>query len=112
MTIQSDSEETDEAAELADAAERSQPDILEHAAGPAPVLITEQEVLFGTAAALPPQPAKRVWWWVPAKRVWGWAPAVARVFAASQPRPTRRHYPSRSASYLESSLIAREGYRL
>lgn len=67
MTIQSapeGSEHTEDFPEPASGSpavgEDFQPDILEQAAGPAPVLITEQQVLFGTAAALPPRPAKRV----------------------------------------------------
>jgi hypothetical protein len=81
-----------------------QPDLLEQQAAPAPVLITEQEVLLGTTAALP-QPAKRTRWW---------AGALQRVFAASpsQPRPQPRQYPRRSPSYFQSSLVSREGYRL
>ncbi|MCW2649243.1 MAG: hypothetical protein JWR32_219 [Mycobacterium sp.] len=50
-----------------------------------PVLITEQEVRLGTAAALRPQPTKRAW---------------------------RRQYPPRAGSYLETGLMSREGYRL
>ena len=94
MAIQSapeGSEHTEDFAERASGSaavgEDFQPDILEQAAGPAPVLITEQQVLFGTAAALPSRPAKRV-------------------------RPARRQYSRRAASYFEGSLISREGFRL
>ncbi len=107
MTIQAapdDGEHTDDAPELA-VAEQFQPDIAEQAAGPAPVLITEREVLFCTAAALPPQPERRASWWIA---------ALHRAFAASpsQPRRARKHYPRRSPGYLESSLISRDGHRL
>ncbi|MGH3678090.1 MAG: hypothetical protein ACRDU5_20615 [Mycobacterium sp.] len=54
----------------------------------APALITEQEVLFGTAAAVAVPSAKR-----------------------NRPRDVRRHYPKRY-SYLEDSLMSREMDRL
>jgi hypothetical protein len=59
------------------------------------VLITEQEVLLGTAAARP---------LVPAKTGRRWAGIVGEA------RP-RRQYPARN-DYLESSRMAREMYRL
>jgi hypothetical protein len=61
----------------------------------ATVLITEQEVLFGTAAAKPLVPAKT-------GRRW------ARMVGGARPR---RHFPARN-DYLESSRMAREMYRL
>ncbi len=75
---------------------------------PAPTLITEQEVIFGTAAAVPP-PSTR--WWTRATRVV--AVAMGRVFTASEkdPRPKRRHYPPRY-DFIEDARMAREMHRL
>ena len=75
-------------------------------AAPAPALITEQEVVFSTAAAIP---ARRTRAWTPASI----AAAVRGVFATSSAdaRPERRHYPPR-ATYLEYSRMAREMHRL
>jgi hypothetical protein len=53
----------------------------------APALMTEREVLLGSAAALHRAPDAPTW------------------------RAGKR-YPPRSASYYDSSLISREGYRL
>ena len=70
------------AAESSGGAEDFHPNIT-----PAPVLITEHEVSFGTAAALHRPPA--------------------------QARPARgRRYPPRSASYYDTSLMSREAHRL
>ncbi|BBY07980.1 hypothetical protein MNVI_32980 [Mycobacterium noviomagense] len=73
---------------------------------PAPTLITEQEVLMGTAAALAP-PSTR--WWMRAVRVFA---APARVFATTEPdsRPKPRHYPPR-LDFMEDSRMAREMLR-
>lgn len=66
---------------------------------PAPVLITEQEVLLGSAVAggLIAEPA-------PHRRT-----AFRRIFARAEhpPREKRRTYPPR-CSYLESSRLSRE----
>lgn len=53
----------------------------------AAALITEQEVLLGSAAALHRAPD-------------------------APPRRAPKRYPPRSASYYDSSLVSREGYRL
>jgi hypothetical protein len=76
-----------------------------------PVLITEQQVLFATAAALPLQPEKTGRRFVEALRAFG-ASAVA-VFTTSgdDARPKSRHYPPRH-DYLEDSRMAREMLRL
>jgi hypothetical protein len=73
-----------------------------------PALITEQQVLFGTAAAVV----------VPARKthrlrdtVHAVAGAVGAFAASLEKPPARRHYPKRY-SYLENSLMAREMYRL
>jgi hypothetical protein len=75
-----------------------------HTAHPAPVLITEHEVLLGSAAtvALPAAPAQ------------GWLATVRRIFATTsedRQRPKRHSYPPRS-SYLEDSRMSREMRRL
>ena len=72
-----------------------------------PVLITEQQVLFATAAAVPLQPARISRRWADAIRTL--TAAFAKSHRESQPKP--RHYPSRS-DYLENSRMAREMLRL
>jgi hypothetical protein len=64
----------------------------------APILITEQEVAFSTAAAEPARPART--------RTW-----IAALRAKFEDRPKRRDYPSR-LSYLEHSAMARAMERL
>ena len=73
-----------------------------------PVLITEQEVLFATAAAVPVQPEKTRGW---VSRVVGAIVAAASVTSGHEERPKRRHYPSRH-DFLEDARMAREMYRL
>lgn len=75
-------------------------------AKPAPTLITEQEVAFGTAAAVRP-PSTR--WWTRAARAFA-APRRMSVTTEADSRPTRRHYPQR-LDFLEDSRMAREMYR-
>jgi hypothetical protein len=75
-----------------------------------PVLITEQQVLFATTAALPLQPAttgRRV---VEALRALG-ASAKAVFTTSGDARPKPRHYPPRH-DLLEDSRMAREMLRL
>jgi hypothetical protein len=70
-----------------------------------PVLITEQQVLFATAAAVPLQPVRREW-----TRAIG--AGVRAIFTSSTDAPReRKHYPARN-DFLESSRMAREMYRL
>jgi hypothetical protein len=78
---------------------------------PTPVLITEQEVLFSTAAALPLQPAKRARRLTQGTRIV--AAAIRATFwtSTADPRPARQHYPERN-DYLERSRMSREMYRL
>ena len=73
-----------------------------------PVLITEQQVLFATAAAVPLQPARTGGRWAEAIRAF-----VMATFekTGSKSQPKRRHYPPRS-DYLEDSRMAREMLRL
>ena len=63
------------------------PEVVEREEGSAAALITEQEVLLGSAAALHRAPD-------------------------APPRRAPKRYPPRSASYYDSSLVSREGYRL
>jgi hypothetical protein len=71
-------------------------------------LITEQQVLFSTAAAVALPPAKTRWWSDTVQTV---SAALRAIFAASEKPPARRHYPKRHA-YLESALMSREMDRL
>ncbi len=85
-----------------------------------PILVTEQEVTFGTAAALGVQP-KTSRWWIRAIRVSvesgrrRWLdtvlmPRLARVRSAlTQPGP---HYPRREPAYFEAARMSREMERL
>lgn len=73
---------------------------------PAPTLISEHEVMLGTAAAVKVQPTR---WWTVATRVL--SVPLRRGVASRSARPQRRHVPSR-ASYLEYSRMAREMHRL
>lgn len=72
-----------------------------------PALITEQEVMFATAAAVPLQPAKSRRRWT---EVVGATLRAMFVSSAEHPRE-RRHYLPRN-DYLESSRMSREMYRL
>jgi hypothetical protein len=67
-----------------------------------PVLITEQEVMFGTAAAVRPGSTPITSRMIGALRV---------VAAALRPPPPRRHYAHR-ARYIEHACMSREMDRL
>jgi hypothetical protein len=69
---------------------------------PAPVLITEQEVLFGTRAAISPHRAS-----LPHR----WIGAVRTAAISLRLPPPREHYPT-DLGYLERSRMAREMDRL
>jgi hypothetical protein len=71
-------------------------------------LITEQQVLFSTAAAVALPPAKTRWWSDTIQTV---SAALRAIFAASEKPPAQRHYPKRHA-YLENALMSREMDRL
>ena len=73
---------------------------------PEPTLITEQQVLFGTAAAVTRPPARTRGW---TTLFASFATAVRR--AAGPPEPARHHHSERYA-YLETALMAREMDRL
>jgi hypothetical protein len=74
----------------------------------AQTLITEQQVLFSTAAAVALPPAKTRRW---SYRIQAVSAALGAMFAASEKPPARRHYPKRHA-YLENALMSREMDRL
>jgi hypothetical protein len=76
-----------------------------------PVLITEQQVLFATAAAVPLQPTKTSRRWIEAVRAIGANVKAAFVTSSNEDRPKRRHYPGRN-DFLEDSRMAREMLRL
>jgi hypothetical protein len=88
-----------------------QPADVAEAAPRTPVLITEQEVLFATAAAVPLQPAKIGRRWIEAVRTVGTGLRAAVVTSSNEARPQRRHHPARN-DYLEDSRMAREMLRL
>jgi hypothetical protein len=76
-----------------------------------PVLVTEQQVLFATAAAVPLQPAKTGRRIVEALRAFGASAKAAFLRAGNDARFKSRHYPPRH-DYLEDSRMAREMLRL
>jgi hypothetical protein len=93
----------------ADEAEEAlaQDEALEKLVSPAPVLITEQEVAFGTAVALQAPPkSRRSWFHVVVA-------AIQRASAPSAPdeRRPRHDYPRRYA-FLDDACMAREMGRL
>ena len=75
-------------------------------ASPAPVLITEQEVIFATAVAGAARPAaatRRPWIVLLRQRLSAWS---------STQREPRRYYPRLRPSYIEYAAMAREMERL
>ncbi|HTH89491.1 hypothetical protein [Mycobacterium sp.] len=71
-------------------------------------LITEQQVLFSTAAAVPLPPTKTRRWSDAVHAVTG---ALRGVFAATEKSSARKHYPKRH-DWLDNALMAREMDRL
>ena len=71
-------------------------------------LITEQQVLFSTAAAVALPPATTRRW---SDTVHAVTTAVRAMFAAPQKRPERKHYPKRHV-WLDNALMSREMDRL
>jgi hypothetical protein len=71
-------------------------------------LITEQQVLFSTAAAVALPPAKTRRW---SDAVQAASAALRAMFAASETPPARRHYPKRHV-WLDNALMSREMDRL
>lgn len=82
------------------------------AASPAPTLITEQQVVFATAAAAAaPVPSPTVRWWSKTSHaVRATASSMLRTSGVKAPRP-RSYYP-RHYVYLENARMAREMERL
>jgi hypothetical protein len=74
------------------------------------VLVTEHEVAFSTAAAVPFQPTTTRWW-TRARRAVLLSIGTALQALKASPHPARRHYPARY-SYLEHACMAREMHRL
>ena len=80
------------------------------AASPAPILITEHEVVFATAAAGPvPSPTTR--WWPKAIHAVSTAASGMLRTATADSRPARRDCPRRYA-FLENAIMSREMDRL
>ena len=71
-------------------------------------LITEQQVLFSTAAAVALPPAKTRRW---SDTVHAVGTAVRTMFAAPEKPAARQHYPKRHA-WLDNALMSREMDRL
>src|ERR1700760_757837 len=84
-----------------DAVTGTQPTVIEP---PSPVLVTEQQVMFGTAAAVRPRSTHISL----TRRL---SRALLVVAAALTPPPLRPSYP-RSGSYLERGRMSREMERL
>jgi hypothetical protein len=76
-----------------------------------PVVITEQQVLFATAAAMPLQPVKPSRPWTVAASAFGASVRAAHATSSNEVQPKRRDYPSRN-EFLEDSRMAREMLRL
>jgi hypothetical protein len=96
-----------------EAGTKGQPTRIESAPAPAvaqtadtSALITEQQVMFGSAAALAPAKTRR--WSNPA---YGIAAAVHAMFSRPEKPRTPRHYPSRHR-YLENAAMSRAMDRL
>jgi hypothetical protein len=85
-----------------DVIEDVEPTVVKDGTSHAPVFITEQEVVFSTAAALSSRPASI------SRRL---IDAIRVVDAALHRPPARRHCPARS-SFLEQPRMAREMDRL
>ena len=85
-----------------DAIKDAEPTLVKDGMPHAPVFITQQEVVFSTAAAMSSRRAST------SRRL---IDAIRVVGAALHRPPARRHYPPRR-SYLEHSCMAREMERL
>ena len=71
-----------------------------------PVLVTKQEVVFGTAAALSVPPATT-------RRGWQSATPIAAIRRILNPLPEPRpHYPRREPNYFEAARMSRGMDRL
>ena len=77
---------------------------------PAPILISEHEVAFATAAAVPVRSPNARWWARAIHAVSTAAPGAVRTSTADS-RPARRDFPRRY-TFLENALMSREMDRL
>lgn len=75
-----------------------------------PILITEQEVAFSTAAARGVQP-RTSHRWIRATRLIALAPRRMSPISTADSRRARRYYP-RAYRFLEDARMAREMHRL
>jgi hypothetical protein len=98
------------AAITSDEARETLDEARERLASPAPVVISEQEVVLGTAVALRARPATRRRW---SEAINVLLAAMQRSLAPStqEGRPVRRDYPKHYA-FLENACMAREMNRL
>jgi hypothetical protein len=82
-----------------------EPEHVVEAVSQPPVVITEQAVVFSTAAAVPLPRTK------PTRRV---IAALSAMFLRSSedPRPAPRHYPPRREAFVEDAAMDREMHRL
>jgi hypothetical protein len=85
-----------------DVEQDAEPALVHDEVSQAPVLITEQQVMLSTAAAVPPRPTTITRQLIDANR---------RVGAAVHRPPARQYHPQRFI-YLEAALMAREMQRL
>jgi hypothetical protein len=76
---------------------KAEPEPAPEGVSAAPILITQHEVAFGTAAAVPVYPTTTRWW----------VTATRAIAAALR----RGHYPPRRR-YLDDAVMAREMHRL
>jgi hypothetical protein len=67
--------------------------------GPTPVLVTEQEVVFATAAAISAPATPRRWLGTTLTA------AIGGILTLPEPRP---HYPRREPNYFEAARMSRE----
>jgi hypothetical protein len=93
---------TETSAMTRDVAHDTQRDVMQNGTSAAPVVITEQEVLFGTRAALSPRVAS-----LPRRLI----DAIRAATTSLQLPPAGRHYRT-DLGYLEHSRMAREMERL
>jgi hypothetical protein len=101
---------SDEARETLDEARETLDQAREWLVSPAPVLISEQEVVLGTAVALRARLTTRRRWFE-AINVLRAAMRRSPAPSTRQARPVRRDYPKRY-TYLENACMAREMDRL
>lgn len=85
-------------------------DAIVDAASPPSILITSQEVVFATAAAVSAPSPTTPWWTRAIHAVNAAASGMVRPSTADS-RPARRDYPRRY-TYLENALMSREMDRL